>query len=385
MSRAVIDGAGGKAGVEMAGVHRDDVKQAGAGGDVAGKGVTGQNGDAGLRRAWRIDRFGAQHLTCVEEPMPQPGPGEILVRVQAVSLNHRDLLLLDDRYGWTPPLPFTPGSDMAGTVVATGPGVTRFAAGDAVLGAFFAGWIDGPWPTEDAMQLGGPGPGMLATHVVLHEQWAVRAPASLTPVQACTLPCAALTAWYGLVEECGLRAGQTVLVHGTGGVALFGLQFARMHGARAIVVTGSPDKRADALALGASAVLMRASDWPAEVKRLTDGRGADHVLEIAGGANLSRSLDALAPNGTVSIIGLLDGGAAEGLAMQAVRTRATIRGIRIGHRRALEDLLRAVELNRLQPVIAGEHTFDDVPRAFEQLHGGPFGKVVVTFPGPNPG
>ncbi len=340
-----------------------------------------RQGQPVMRRAWRIDRFGAQHLQCVDEPMPPPGPGQILVRVSAVSLNHRDLLLLDDRYGWTPPLPFTPGSDMAGEVVATGAGVSRFAAGDAVLGAFFAGWIDGPWPTEDAMQLGGPGPGMLATHVLLHEQWAVHAPASLSPQQACTLPCAALTAWYGLVEECGLRAGQTVLVHGTGGVALFGLQFARMHGARAIVVTGSADKRDAALALGASDVLLRSSDWPAEVKRLTAGRGADHVLEIAGGANLQRSLDALAPNGTVSIIGLLEGGSADGLAMQAVRTRATIRGIRIGHRRALEDMLRAVELNRMQPVIAGEHGFDAVPRAFEQLEAGPFGKVVVTFPG----
>lgn len=333
------------------------------------------------RRAWQIDAFGAKNLRCVQDDLSPPGPGKILVRVQAVSLNHRDLLLLDDRYGWTPPLPFTPGSDMAGIVVATGAGVTRFVPGDAVLGAFFAGWIDGPWPTEDAMQLGGPGPGMLATHVVLDEQWAVRAPASLTAVQACTLPCAALTAWYGLVEECGLRAGQAVLVHGTGGVALFGLQFARMHGARVIVVTGSEAKRADTLALGASDVLLRGSDWPAEVKRLTGGRGADHVLEIAGGANLSRTLEALAPNGTVSIIGLLEGGAAEGLAMQAVRSRATIRGIRIGHRRALEDMLRAIEFNGMQPVVAGTHAFEDLPRAFEQLEAGPFGKVVVTFPG----
>jgi alcohol dehydrogenase len=230
------------------------------------------------------------------------------------------------------------------------------------------------------MQLGGPGPGMLTTHVLLDEQSVVRAPASLTPIQSCTLPCAALTAWYGLVEEGGLRAGQTVLVHGTGGVALFGLQFARMHGARAIVITGSAGKRGEALALGASDVLLRDSDWPAEVKRLTGGRGADHVLEIAGGANLSRSLDALAPNGIVSVIGLLDGGSADGLAFQAVRARATIRGIRIGHRRALEDMLRAIELNAMQPVVAGVHAFEDAPKAFAQLQAGPFGKVVVAFP-----
>ena len=333
------------------------------------------------RRAWQIREFGLENLECVEQPMPQPGPGEILVQVEAASLNHRDLLLLNDRYGWTPPLPFVPGSDAAGIVVATGHGVTRFGSGDRVVGSFFAGWVDGPWPTEDAMQLGGPGPGVLATHVVLHEQWAVKAPKRFTSVQNSTFPCAALTAWFGLVEEGKLRAGQTVLVHGTGGVALFGLQFARMHGARAIVVTGSPDKALQSLELGASDALPRDSDWPAEVRRLTGGRGADHVLEIAGGANLSRSLDALAPNGVISLIGLLEGGAAEGLAFQAVRSRAVIRGIRIGHRRALEDMLRALELNGTEPTIAGVHSFDDVPAAMRQLLAGPIGKVVVEFPG----
>lgn len=332
------------------------------------------------RSVWQIAEFGRAHLRCVQQAMPQPGPGEILVRVQAVSLNHRDLSLLENQYGWTPPLPFIPGSDMAGVVEGLGEDVTRFSTGDRVLGSFFAGWIDGPWPTEDAMQLGGPGPGMLATHVVINAQWAVRAPALFTPVQNCSFPCAALTAWYGLIEEGKLRAGQTVLLHGTGGVALFGLQFARMHGARAIVITGTADKRGKALALGASDVLLRNSDWPAEVRRLTGGRGADHVLELAGGANMARSLDALAPNGVVSVIGLLEGGSADGLAFQAVRARAVIRGIRIGHRRALEDMLRAVEMNRMHPVIAGEHDFSAVPEAFEQLQAGPFGKLVVRFP-----
>lgn len=333
------------------------------------------------RRAWQISTFGLAQLECVEQPMPQPGPGQILVQVEAASLNHRDLALLENSYGWTPPLPFVPGSDAAGIVTAAGPGVTRFTTGDRVVGSFFAGWLDGPWPTEDAMQLGGPGPGVLATHVILHEQWAVRAPERFTPEQNSTFPCAALTAWFGLVEEGKLRAGQTVLVHGTGGVALFGLQFARMHGARAIVVTGSRDKAGRARELGASNVLARDSDWPAEVRRLTGGRGADHVLEIAGGANLSRSLDALAPNGVVSVIGLLEGGSADGLAFQAVRARAVIRGIRIGHRRALEDMLRAIEMNDTQPMIAGVHAFDDVPAAMRQLQAGPFGKVVVRFPG----
>lgn len=330
------------------------------------------------RCRWQLNSFGTDSLECVEEPMPQPGHGEILVRVESVSLNHRDLLLMRNQYGWTPQLPFTRGSDVAGTVVAMGAGVTRWHGGEKVIGTFFAGWLDGAWPTDDAMQLGGPGPGMLATHVLLDAQWAVPAPVSLTAAQASTLPCAALTAWYGMVEEGKLRAGQTVLIHGTGGVALFGLQFARMHGARVIIVTGSRDKHEAALALGASHALPRDGDWPAEVRRVTGGRGADHVLEIAGGANLSRSLSALAPNGVISVIGLLEGGQADDLAFQAVRARALIRGIRIGHRRALEDMVRAIDMNAMQPVIAQEYDFSDLPAALARLEAGPFGKLVVN-------
>jgi alcohol dehydrogenase len=309
--------------------------------------------------------------------MPSPGPGQILVRTQAVSLNYRDLMITSGNYAWTPPLPFTPGSDVAGVIEAVGPGVTRWQGGEQVISTFVAGWVDGKAP-PGTFALGGPGPGALATHVLLDAQWAVAAPQTLNAEQASTLPCAGLTAWFSYFEEGSLKAGDTVLIHGTGGVALFGLQFATMHGATAIVVSGGADKRDKALALGASHVIARDADWPAEVRRLTGGRGVDHVLETVGGANLSRSLAAVAQSGRISLIGVIDGGGVEAQAIDFIRSRAVVQGISVGHRRALEDMVRAVDATHLQPVIDTVYGFADVPAAFEHLARGAFGKVVVS-------
>ena len=329
-------------------------------------------------RRWHITDFGRQHLHYAEGDIPQPGPGQVLVQVEAASLNYRDLMLVDNAYGLTPPLPFTPASDMAGTVLAVGAGVTPWKGGERVISTFVGGWLDGTSPV-DATAMGGPGPGMLASHVLLDARWVVAAPATLGAAQASTLPCAALTAWFALVETGALHAGQTVLIHGTGGVALFGLQFARMHGAQAIVVSGSAAKRQKALALGAAHALARDGDWPAEVRRLTGGRGAEHVLELVGGANLGRSLEAVAQEGRISVIGVLEGGGMSGSAFHAIRSRAVIQGISVGHARALERMVRAVDLNRLEPVIAAEYDIQDVPAAFAHLAQGAFGKVVVRF------
>ncbi|MFC4275495.1 zinc-dependent alcohol dehydrogenase family protein [Achromobacter aloeverae] len=329
---------------------------------------------------WQISKYGHQNLQRVQVPVPQPGPGQIVVRVEAVSLNYRDLLLTgnDKDYGWSAPLPFVPASDLAGTVSAVGPGVNRWTPGDRVINTFQGGWIDGMRPV-DVLPMGGPGPGALASHVVLDAQWASAAPATLDAAQASTLPCAALTAWSALVEEGHLHAGQTVLIHGTGGVSLFGLQFARMHGARAIVVSSAEHKRTQVLAMGASHALSRHDDWITQVRELTGGRGADHVLETVGGANLGRSMKASAQGAHISVIGVLAGSEFAGSAYVAIGTRVTIKGIAVGHRRALESMVRAVDVNSLQPVIAAEYGADDVPAAFRHLERGAFGKVVVRF------
>lgn len=329
-------------------------------------------------RRWQLPTLGRAHLEQAEAPLPVPGANQILVKVGAVSLNYRDLLMIRDGMGMQLDLPFTPGSDMAGTVAAIGPGVTRFAVGDRVVNTFWGGWIDSHWHAE-ATLLGGPGPGMLASHVLLDAAWAVAAPTTLSLAEASTLPCAGLTAWFALAETGALRAGETVLIHGTGGVALFGLQIARLHGAQAIVVTGSEDKRAQALALGATHVLARDGDWPAEVRRLTQGRGADHVLELASGPNLDRSLQAVRQGGRVSIIGMLGGETLHASFYAMVLGRVTVQGIGVGHRRALEDLVRAIDVNALKPVIAAQYGFDELPAALDHLERGPFGKVIVTL------
>lgn len=327
---------------------------------------------------WQIESFDRRTLKQVEVPMPLPDAGQILVRTQAVSLNYRDLMITSGNYAWTPPLPFTPGSDLAGVVESVGPGVTRWKGGEKIVSTFVAGWVDGKAPAG-TFSLGGPGPGALATHVLLDAHWAVAAPQTLDAEQASTLPCAALTAWFSFFEDGSLKAGDTVLIHGTGGVALFGLQFATMHGATVIVVSGGADKRDKALALGASHVIARDADWPAEVKRLTGGRGVDHVLETVGGANMGRSLSTLAQGGRVSLIGVIDGATVEALAFDFIRSRAVVQGISVGHRRALEDMVRAIDSERLQPVIDKVYGFADVPAAFEHLERGAFGKVVVSI------
>ncbi|BEP71756.1 MULTISPECIES: NAD(P)-dependent alcohol dehydrogenase [unclassified Variovorax] len=329
-------------------------------------------------RRWQLPRLGRAHLAQAEAPMPSPGAGQILVRVGAVALNYRDLLMVRDGMGMALELPFTPGSDMAGTVAAVGPGVHRFAVGDRVINTFWGGWTDSHWHADTTL-LGGPGPGMLASHVCIDANWAVAAPATLSLEEASTLPCAGLTAWFALVETGALRAGETVLVHGTGGVALFGLQLARLHGAQAIVVTGSADKQAAARALGATHVLARDSDWPAEVRRLTQGRGADHVLELSSGPDLDRSLQAVKQGGRVSIIGMLGGDTLSASFYAMVLGRVTVQGIGVGHRRALEELVRAVDANALKPVIAARYGFDALPAALDHLERGAFGKVVVTM------
>ncbi|MCE1192542.1 MAG: NAD(P)-dependent alcohol dehydrogenase [Acidovorax sp.] len=327
---------------------------------------------------WQLPRFGLAHLELVQAPMPLPAPHQILVRTEAVALNYRDLLMARDGMGMALAFPFTPASDLAGTVLAVGEGVTRWQPGDRVLSTFWGGWRDGERPA-DAVALGAPGPGVLASHVLLDADWAVAAPRTLDAAAASTLPIAGLTAWFALVETGGLRAGQTVLIHGTGGVALFGVQLAHLHGAVPIVVSGDAAKRAQVLALGAAHALARDADWPAQVRALTDGRGADQVLETVGGANLGRSLQALHAGGRVSVIGTLAGDTVSGSVYDVLMGRATVQGISVGHRRALEDLVRAVDATGLKPVIAGEYPASEVPAAFAHLERGAFGKVVVRF------
>lgn len=336
-----------------------------------------------MTRRWAIDALGRDNLKLGLAPKPTPGPYEVLVRVSAVALNFRDKLTIDAGMGVALKFPFTPCSDMAGIVEATGRDVTRFKPGDRVISSFSPDWIDGQKKDGTAREpayksLGGHYPGVLSEYVAFNEDWFCAAPSSLDSAQACTLPCAGLTAWQALVEPGQLRAGQTVVVQGTGGVSLFGLQIARAHGAGVIITSGSDEKLAKAMALGATHAINRhAVNWVEETWRLTQDRGADHILEIVGGKHLACSLEAVAVGGNIALIGLLEGIELAGnLGPFGLKT-VTVRGINVGHRRALEDLVRAVDRCAIKPVIDKRYAFEDFPAALDHLDRGAFGKIVV--------
>jgi len=341
-----------------------------------------------MARHWAMADFGRENLKLVDGKIPSPAATEILIKVSAVALNYRDYLLVDEGFGFSMPgdQPLVPGSDAAGVVVATGAEVSRFRIGDRVLSTFIPGWIDGlgfgTARNPNDIVLGGSRQGMLAEYVVLDQDWAVRSPEHLSDVEASTLPCAGLTAWTALVERGKLHAGQVVVVQGTGGVALFGLQIAAMHGAEVIVVSGDDEKLARAEALGARhGINRKKEDWVEVVYRLTDDRGADHILEIVGGAHLARSLEAAAVGGRVSLIGILEGLEISGHFAPLARKRLVVEGIQVGHRKALEDLVRAVDRNGIKPMVAAEYELPALPAALDHLARGPFGKVVVRMEG----
>jgi NADPH:quinone reductase-like Zn-dependent oxidoreductase len=335
-------------------------------------------------RLWTMNAVGRDNLRQDTAAVPSPARGEILVKVAAVSLNYRDKLVIETGMGLPLTFPFVPASDMAGTVVELGEGTTRFKVGERVISTFRPGWIDGP-PSGTARvppyeTLGGIHPGVLAEYVAFPEDWFSQAPKTLDDAEASTLPCAGLTAWFALVERGRLCPGQTVAVQGTGGVALFGLQIARAQGADAIVLSASKEKLARAKALGATHLIDRSQeDWVEAVYRITGDRGADHIVEIAGGANLGRSVEAVAVHGRISVIGVLEGFSFSGPSGPLLLKSPTIQGIGVGHRRALEDLVRAVDKIGLKPVIDHRYAFHELHAAFDHLDRGPFGKIVVRM------
>jgi NADPH:quinone reductase-like Zn-dependent oxidoreductase len=333
-------------------------------------------------RAWEIqERFGLDALALVERAAPEPGPGQVAVRVRAASLNYRDLLALEGSYNPKQALPLVPVSDGAGEVTAVGPGVDRVKVGDRVAGAFNQAWVSGPPRREHVRSsLGGPLDGLLAEEVVLDAEGVVEVPAHLSFEEASTLPCAAVTAWNALVEQGGLAAGQSVLVLGTGGVALFALQIARSLGARVILTSSSDAKLERARELGVTDTVNYATtpDWDKRVKELTDGVGVDIVLELGGAGTLARSLRAVRVGGQVGLIGSLSGlDATLNLALVFMRG-VRLQGILVGSRDMFEAMNRVIEREVIRPVIDRVFDFSEVPEAFAHLKSqAHFGKIVV--------
>jgi NADPH:quinone reductase-like Zn-dependent oxidoreductase len=319
-----------------------------------------------------------------ERPDPVPLPTQILVRIQAASLNYRDLLIARGHYmGGTVSADTIPLSDGAGEVVAVGAAVSRFRVGDRVASTFFRAWIDGKPPRGPLIALGAPpADGMLAELVVFDEQNAVTIPAHLSSASAATLPCAAVTAWRSIVDIGHVAPGETVLVQGTGGVSLFALQFAQLAGARVLVTSSSDEKLARAKALGADGCINYRTlpEWDREVLNLTEGRGVDLVLDVGGAATLARSIAAVAVHGRVAMIGVLTGIGAAGSPYGLLGKQASLHGVYVGSRGHFERMNAAISAHRLEPVVDREFGFDDVQAAYRHLESGShFGKVVIRL------
>ncbi len=318
-----------------------------------------------------------------ERPEPQPGPQQVLIRVRATSLNYRDHLVTIGRYfGGAVSRDTIPLSDGAGEVIATGAGVTRFKAGDRVASAFFQVWKDGP-RSFSPPALGSPLDGMLAECVALHEDGVVAIPAHLSFEEAAALPCAGVTAWHALmVAGRPLRAGDTVLCLGTGGVSILGMQLARAAGARTIVTSSSDAKLETARKLGATDGINYTAtpEWEKEVARLTGGRGVDCVIEIGGAGTLARSMQSVGFGGKVCLIGFLGGPSGDTAPFPLMLKAASLQGISVGSTRMFEDMNRAIEQNSIKPHVDRVYPFEEAPEAYRRLASGDFvGKIVIRL------
>ncbi len=325
--------------------------------------------------------FGLENLREVERPEPRPGPGEVLLRMRATSLNYRDLLMVRGHYDPRQPLPLVPLSDGVGEVLELGEGVTRVALGDRVCPLFAQRWLSGPARKESMRStLGGPLDGTLRERMVLSEESLVHVPEHLSDEEAACLPCAALTAWSALVTYGEVKAGDTVLVLGSGGVAVFAVQFARLLGARVIATSSSDEKLERLRTLGARHVINYRTnpDWGKTVRQLTDDRGVDHVVEVGGAGSLAQSLRAVRPDGTVSLIGVLSGTKAPLDILPILMNNLRVQGILVGHRDGFEAMNRAIEAHGLRPVVDRVFPFHEAREAFTYLASGAhFGKVCL--------
>jgi NADPH:quinone reductase-like Zn-dependent oxidoreductase len=334
-------------------------------------------------RAFTTRGDGIAALRLIDRPVPPIGPTEVLVRMRAAALNYRDLLVIDGAEGWKPNEARVPLSDGTGIVTAVGREVTRVQPGDRVAGIFLPRWLRGELTTATYVDpLGGAtADGVLAECRAFDEQAVVRVPDHLTDAEAATLPVAAVTAWHAL-RRSPIHAGDSVLIQGTGGVSLFALQFALAFGARPIVISSSDTKLQRAVALGAAATInyTRTPAWDQEALALTDGVGVDHVVEVVGGSNLNRSLEAVRVSGTIRFVGLIGGLSAPVNTYRFVTKNVRLHGIETGSREMFEEMNAFLSAHRLRPVLDRTFPLSGFPSALRHLRDAAHvGKIVVTF------
>ena len=330
---------------------------------------------------WQISNFGIDSLELVERVTPQPGPGEVLVKIRAVSLNYRDLMMVTGRYNPKMKLPRIPCSDGAGEVEEIGEGVTQWKRGDRVCGIFMQNWLEGPpTPAKIKGALGGDIDGTLAEYVVLKEAGLVRIPEHLSFEEAATLPCAGVTAWNAL-KAGNVREGSTVLMQGTGGVSIFAMQFAKLKGARVLGISSSDAKLQRACELGLNEALDygETSEWDKWVVEQTGGEGVDIVVEVGGVGTLPRSLRAVKMGGTIAQIGVLSGPAEPIPVPMILHKQVHIRGIYVGSREDFEQMNAAISAAKLKPVLESR-PWTEAKMAFKEMEAAShFGKLVLKM------
>jgi NADPH:quinone reductase-like Zn-dependent oxidoreductase len=332
-------------------------------------------------------RDGKNILVLAGRDEPRLGPRQVLVRVRAVSLNYRDLIVLSGMLGPVSKPDLVPVSDGAGEVVQVGSDTTRWKPGDRVAPIFRQRWLSGSYVlTDSTSDLGGGVDGVLTEYIALDEEGLVELPAHLSFEEGATLPCAAVTAWNAVVTRGKMRAGETVVVQGSGGVALFALQFAKASGARVIATTSSREKAERLKMLGADEVInyTTSPDWASEVLKFTAGRGAEVVIDSGGPGTWSRSIGAAAVGGRVLLVGLLTGidESQSGPVFMPIFMRETIvTSVHVGSRAIFEDMNRVIAHHRLHPIIDKVFSFDQAQQAYDYLGtGAHFGKVVISVP-----
>ncbi len=334
-------------------------------------------------KSFEIQEFGIDNLTLVDRETPQPGQGEVLVKLAAASLNYRDFMVAKGIYNPKLRRPMVPLSDGAGVVEEIGAGVTRFKKGDRVAACFMQKWIDGPVTREKgASALGGALDGVLREFAVFSEDGLVHSPGSLSDEEVAALPCAAVTAWHALFEHTPSIPGDCVLIQGTGGVSMFTLQFAKAAGLRTIITSSSDRKLERARALGASETInyKTTPNWEEEARRLTGGEGVDHVVEVGGSDTMPRSLRAVRVQGAISVIGVLSGVDATISPRSILMNSIRVQGIYVGSRAMFERMNRAIEFHRIKPVIDRVFPWIEIKDALHymetQRH---FGKICLRF------
>ena len=333
-------------------------------------------------RSYEIQEYGGSSgLKLVERPLPEPDNYDVVVQIRATSLNYRDLIVLQGKYDRNPTVGRVPLSDGAGEVVAVGSAVTKFKLGDRVAACFFQGWPAGRFSGEmHRTALGGPIDGVLTEQAKFHEDGLVHLPANYSFEEGATLPCAALTAWQSLIVRGELVPGETVLLLGTGGVSIFGLQIAKMSGAKVIITSSSDEKLERARQLGADAVInyQTTPEWGKAAANLAGRDGVDHVIEVGGAGTFLQSVRACRFGGKIGMIGILSGVEVKTEIFPIVHKSATVFGIYVGSREMFEELNRALEQSNVRPVIDKIFPFASAPEAFEYMASGShFGKVVI--------